>query len=136
MLVHLFKMIKILWYSLNERHLSGKVICIHYVSKEDTGMFAGLWHLVPYLSSPPFTFFFSCYRLITLFPLSSLLRLFYCSKFLPLLSHGIFRWAWYFFTSRKQMLRYRTFSALWIKLWKRKWKYRKVSKPCYMNKKS
>ena len=66
-----------------------------------------LWHLVPSLSSPPFLFFFSCYQLITLlsccwdiyiFLLSCLLRLFYCLKFPRILSRGIIRWAWYFFT--------------------------------------
>ena len=65
-----------------------------------------LWHLVPSLSSPPFPFFFSCYQLITflsccgyvcIFPLFCLLRLFYCLKFLRILSRGIIRWAWYFF---------------------------------------
>ena len=70
-----------------------------------------LRHLVPSLSSTPFPFFFSCYQLITLlsccwdvYIFSCLLRLFYCLKSPRILSFGIFRWAWNFFTSRKQKL--------------------------------
>ena len=35
---------------------------------------------------------------VYIFPLSCLLRLFYCLKFPRVLSRGIIRWAWYFFT--------------------------------------
>ena len=78
-----------------------------------------LWHLVPSLSSTPFPFFFSCYcgvvGYVYIFPLSCLLRLFYCLKFNRILSRGIIRWAWYFFIDITSKC-WSTVNFLWFKL--------------------
>ena len=73
---------------------------------DDTRMFVyGIW---PHPSPPPIFSFSSAaislfrfcrvFGYVYIFPLSCLLRLFYCLKFPRILSHGIFRCAWYFFT--------------------------------------
>ena len=101
-----------------------------------------LWHLVPSLSSPPFPFFFSCYQLITLlsccwdvYIFSRLLRSFHCLKFPRILSHGICRWAWYFFTYITTKC-WSTENVLWFKLNCRNVSEVEESKKCYENKKS
>ena len=85
-----------------------------------------LWHLVPSLSSPPISLFLqllSAYYAsvvlfvgyVCIFPLSCLPRLFYCLKFPRILSRGIIRWAWYFFTDiRSKCISTKNF--LWFEL--------------------
>ncbi len=84
-----------------------QVKCLHsfHVAIDDIGMSVyGIWsHPSP---RPHFPFSSAAISLLRfcrvvgyvyIFPLSCLLRLFYCLKFNRILSRGIIRWAWYFF---------------------------------------